>query len=272
MKISERTISFLAKTITGDNEISFYRSGPQLVEFFNELGFNDVYRQGFPSRWWYTEEKIRELNGTKNLLKLFELFLDPRNYIENENMLLNIVIKLNKYLKYDGYEIVKIGDFYKVKDIKLGNVQMSNKIKKLSHEFINEQIQKCNAKLLTGDYDGAITNARSLLEAVFIALERELDDNAPMYDGNINKLYRRIKKIFNLEPNRKDIDGCLGQVLGGLNSIVVGIAGVRNKMSDSHVRTYKPHKHHALLVVNSAKTIVNFVLGTYEYQKERGIL
>lgn len=36
MKISERTISALAKTITGDNGISFYRSGPQLVDFIFE--------------------------------------------------------------------------------------------------------------------------------------------------------------------------------------------------------------------------------------------
>lgn len=272
MKISERTISFLAKIITGDNEISFYRSGPQLVDFFNELGFNDVYGQGFPSRWFYTEENIRELNGTKDLYELFELLLDPRNYIEDQDMLEDVVSNMNKYLKYDGYEIIQVGDFYKVKNLTSGTIETSSKIERLSHEFINEQVKKCDNKLLAGDYDGAITNSRSLVEAVFVEIEKKLESSPPEYDGDLNKLYRRIKKLLNLEPNRKDIDDSLKQVLGGLNSIIVGLGGIRNKMSDSHVRTYKPYRHHSLLVVNSAKTIVNFILDTYEYQKDKGIL
>ena len=37
------------------NEETQYRSGPQLVQFFNELGFSDARDgQGFPSRASYT--------------------------------------------------------------------------------------------------------------------------------------------------------------------------------------------------------------------------
>jgi hypothetical protein len=49
----------------------------------------------------------------------------------------------------------------------------------LSHAFIMEQIEKCRTKMNQGDYDGAITNARSLVEAVSAAIEREFDANAP---------------------------------------------------------------------------------------------
>lgn len=42
MKISERSISALAKIVTGDSQISPYRSGPVLVRLFNEFGANDV--------------------------------------------------------------------------------------------------------------------------------------------------------------------------------------------------------------------------------------
>ena len=51
MIINEKTIEKLQKLIT---EETTYRSGPQLVKFFNQLGFNDSYGQGFPSRWKYT--------------------------------------------------------------------------------------------------------------------------------------------------------------------------------------------------------------------------
>lgn len=44
MKLCPKTIEKL-RIIT--NEESEYRSGPQLVSFFNNLGFNDEYRQVF---------------------------------------------------------------------------------------------------------------------------------------------------------------------------------------------------------------------------------
>jgi hypothetical protein len=269
MEINETTISFLARIITGDNKISFYRTGPQLVRFFNQIGFDDEYGQSFPSRWWYAEENIRKLNRTDELIKVFDSLLDPRNYMDNEKMLEEVVINLNKYLKFDGYEIVKVDNFFKIKDLKSGIVEISKGIEKLSHEFIKEQIEKCDKKILSEDFDGAITNARSLVEAVLSELEKQLDINPPEYDGDLIKLYRRVQKSLNLEPSRQDISNSLRQVLGGLNSIVVGLAGLRNKMSDSHCRTYKPEKHHAILVVNSAKTLISFLLDTFEYNKKQ---
>jgi hypothetical protein len=82
MKISERTISALAKIVTGDTQISPYRSGPVLVRLFNEYGANDVYGQGFPSRWFYAEEKIRLINGSDKISALIREVLDPRSLAE----------------------------------------------------------------------------------------------------------------------------------------------------------------------------------------------
>jgi len=58
----------------------------------------------------------------------------------------------------------------------------------------------------------------------------------------------------------------LKQILTGLTSIISGLAGLRNKMSDAHVASYKPSKHHAKLAVNAAKTIVEFLLESKQYQ------
>ena len=49
------------------NEETEYRSGPQLVQFFNALGFNDSYGQGFPSRWVFTDEKLKVINGSPEI-------------------------------------------------------------------------------------------------------------------------------------------------------------------------------------------------------------
>ena len=51
------------------NEETEYRSGPKLVQFFNALGSNDSYEQGFPSRWIFTDEKLKVINGTPEIDK-----------------------------------------------------------------------------------------------------------------------------------------------------------------------------------------------------------
>ena len=40
-------------------------------------------------------------------------------------------------------------------------------------------------------------------------------------------------------------------------------------MGDRHAREYKPSKHHAVLLVNTAMTFCNFVFDTFEYQRSR---
>lgn len=80
MKISEQTISALGSIITGDGGRAPYRTGPQLVTFFNNFGSEDSYGAGFPSRWYYAEEKLREFNDTPAMKKLFLLLSIPGTF------------------------------------------------------------------------------------------------------------------------------------------------------------------------------------------------
>ncbi len=271
MKLSEQTISAIGKIVTGDEKLSPYRSGPQLVRLFNDYGENDVYGQGFPSRWQYAEDKIRSLNGTEAIGALLCQVLDPREFIDTEFNEYDAVQYINSRLKYDGYEVVIDNGSAKIRDLSGVAVSCEHPFRgseKERHIFIDEQIQKAETKIKEGDYDGAITNARSLLEAVLTELEAILVTNPPKYDGDLPKLYKRVQKQLNLEPGRSDIEEPLKQVLSGLVSIVSGLAGLSNRMGDRHVRSYKPSKHHAALVVNTAKTMANFLFETYQFQKK----
>lgn len=273
MKISEKTISALAQVITGNSKISPYRTGAELVKFFNELSSNEVYGADFSSRVPYTEQKIRELNESLNLVSVFHNALDQRNFIDTEFKIEQVVDYLNQYLEYDGYEIVKPGKYCRVRNIQATSVELKLPFEgstELYHNFIEEQIQKCDRKILENDFDGAITNARSLLEAVLLEIESKLNKNPRQHDGDLNKLYNRVKPLLNLDPSQKDISDTLKQILSGFVSIVSGLAGIRNKMSDSHALTYKPQKHHAKLAVNAAKTMADFIFETFSYQLSQG--
>lgn len=269
LKLSERTIKALGKIVTGDERLSPYRGGPNLVTLFNELGLNDVYGQGFPSRWAYAEESIRKINGRPELLLLIEMIFDPREFLNTEFEISKALEFINQYLSYEKHQVVLVGGYAKVRDLNGVDVDFVHPFKNSkddAHIFIDEQVKKCDEKISSGDYYGAITNARSLVEAILTEIEKDLDATAPEYDGDLVKLYKRVAKLLNLGPDRKDISDTLKQILTGLNSIIAGLAGLRNKMSDAHVASYKPSKHHAKLAVNSAKTICDFLFETKVYQ------
>jgi Abortive infection C-terminus len=189
--------------------------------------------------------------------------------LQSEFPIAEAVERLNQFLEFDGYEVKSIGKKWDVFELVDAQIDLSHPYrgsKEITHVFIDEQIQKCDKKLQENDFDGAITNARSLVEAVLTAIEEEFDSNAPDYDGNLPKLYKRVQRHLNLCPGQEALADCLRQILSGLTSVVTGLSTLRNTMSDSHVISYKPSKHHAILAVNSAKTLCNFLFETKEYQ------
>jgi hypothetical protein len=243
MKISERTIKRLGQIITGDKSLSPYRSGPKLIEFFNEFGMDMTYGPGFPSRWSFAEDCLRKFNDTPHLQKIILATLDPRDFMgamvsDPETRLpkpANIqdaVTYLNEFLAYDGFAIVPRGNGYAMIDRSRGEITVDVKLAPghLSNEFITEQIEKCRTKSVDGDYDGAITNARSLVEAVLSAIEKEVEPSPPEYDGDLQKLYKRVQKQLNLSPENPKISQSLKQTLSGFISIICGISGLSNKM------------------------------------------
>lgn len=117
MKIARNTLAELVKIVTGDTKMSPYRSGPMLVRLFNEYGYNDFYEGGFPSRWKYTEERLLPLNGKPALRKLIDEVFDAREWIGKNLKPEVAATHLNKFLKFDGYELTQEGDHFKVYEI-----------------------------------------------------------------------------------------------------------------------------------------------------------
>jgi hypothetical protein len=279
LTLSARTIAALQKLITGDAikagtpPVAPYGSGPYLVSFFNEFAGNDSYGAGFPSRWKYTEDKLQAHNSTSTMAAIIGAALDPELFFDTEFPLDAALEYLNRYLDRDGYRAIVSGKKCSVQTntgLTVEAVSVLPVQNHLSHEFIREQTDKCDKKVLDGNYDGAITNARSLVEAVLYEIEGRLDAARSKYDGDLPKLYKRVQNLLNLDPEKSDVAESLKTVLRGLANIVSGLAPLRNKMGDAHVRMYKPERHHAKLAVNSAKTLTDFLIDTLEYQQRTG--
>ena len=99
----------LRKIINGDGT-SDYRSGPQLVTFFNGFGFNDSYGQGFPSRWAYTDSRLDAINGSPELDKCLREVFAPINYVSRIQQLDKMILEFNQYLAFDKWKIIREND------------------------------------------------------------------------------------------------------------------------------------------------------------------
>ena len=273
MDLSGKTIDALCGLITGDAESDYpYRSGPELINFFSRHGYDDSYGSQFPSRARYTEGKLKDLNGTVKMRQVIREVLDPRHFRSAEASVDKAAEKLNFFLDFDGYTLQKEGSYYTVLDISEETVDIEESLDDFEigdWSIIREQLQKCRRKIETEDYDGAITNARTVTEAVLIGVEEDLAGNASNYNGDLPALYNRVYSQLNLDPGAQDLETNLRQILSGLISVVDGLSGLRNRMSDSHAPSYRADRRHAKLAVNTAKTFVEFILESYQYQRKQ---
>ena len=115
------------------------------------------------------------------------------------------------------------------------------------------------------DPEGAITAARTLLEAV---CKHILDEQSVEYADadDLPKLYKTTANSLNLSPSQHT-EQVFRQILGGCHAVVEGLGALRNRHSDAHgkgKRGVRPAPRHAELAVNLAGTMATFLIATWE--------
>ena len=285
MKISGSTIEVLASIITGDvTEAPRYRTKRELTNFFSEFGSRNSISH-VSSRRYYTIDKLEEYNGTDIIHKIIREVLDPvhcnthKSNEEAANILSNHLIK-------DGYQLISKGKrtdqlssensfltddssvVFDVQQIHENTISPSKTIG-LNHNSVTDQVNKAKEKLIEGDYDGAITNCYTLVEELLKKLLQETNTSYSQNEGNIRKLYNKLSSQLNLNPEGENLESYLKSILQGLLQQIDGLYQVANKASDRHAKHYNPAQHHARLAVNVAFTLCEFLLDSYNYQKNR---
>jgi hypothetical protein len=143
MILCTKTLENLREMI---NEKCEYRSGPKLVRFFNDLGFNESYGQGFPSRWIFTDEKLNKINGTSALDQCILNTFAPVNFIGRFEKLDQLIQEFNQYLVFDKWKLVRQGadlSFQKLERINIPeDLTKQSENEFLSREFTNVDIRK----------------------------------------------------------------------------------------------------------------------------------
>ena len=219
-------------------------------------------RQRMISNIAYELQATMTRDGIDAYLSGFSVPISDKNYTVNSKR----VYVENTLKDVDGITIMNIA-----KDLQLlfADVVETEITEKLSSEFVGQQIAKCKQKMNTSDYDGAITNARTLIEEILLSIEERLEGTRQPYDGNLMALYKRVSKQLHLYPDDSKTGNSFNEILRGFISIINGFAGISNSIADRHATAKHPRKHHAKIAVNSAMIIADFLLDSLEYQQSK---
>lgn len=173
MQLNPKTLEKLRILI---NEETEYRSGPKLVSFFNELGFNDSYGQGFPSRWAYTDEKLSLINGTADLDKCIRKLFSPINYISRVDELDLFIRDFNQYLAFDKWKIVRNNE--EISFVKKDKIEIKNKeniVPETESEFLEKDFKNVNI-----DKIGLDSRLTDILKLRLNEIEKCIKSNASL--------------------------------------------------------------------------------------------
>lgn len=152
MILSKKALEKLRDLI---NEETERRSGPQLIQFFNQLGFSDSYGQGFPSRWKYTDSRLEQINGTANLDKCIKEVFSPINFVGRIHGLDQCIQDFNHFLAFDKWKLVR--KEAEISFQRLEKVEIVTEIEKdTENEFLMREFSNVNVQGLR--LEGAITD------------------------------------------------------------------------------------------------------------------
>ncbi len=259
-----------------------YLSGPALCQISTKFGLAVDYNFNGQvlSRWQYFSHLIDycvDNNLCSELLAYIfrkEAFskilidINPQEIDNCYNTIINSAIdKINGILYFGNNEFVKIGNNYIIRSKEESILVYTPKIKNIDRDYINEISLRALDDINNKHYDSAITKSRTMLEEVFLyAIEAK--NEKPNSSGNIQKLYRQVRELYNMHTN-KNMDRRINTLLSGLSSIVTAISDMRNSNSDSHgvgSARISIDNHHALLVLNSAMAMSDFILSVQSKQ------
>ena len=268
------------------NELSMpYLSGSDLCSISTLFGLPEQYSWsgGALSRWMYLDNLIEYcVNAGKTEDLLTNLFskkqfanklkgLSPDEIDARYKLIVNKAVEqISGILYFGGHEFAFIDNQFLVKPIGITIKVETPKITKIDRYYIKSITERAVRDIDESNYDSAITKCRTLVEEVF-CYAIELKDEEPSDSGDISGLYKHVKTLYDMHPD-KEHDKRLNMLLSGLEKIITSIAQMRNREGDSHgvgKKRIRISEHHARLYLNAAMMISDFILEVARKKKEQ---
>jgi AbiJ N-terminal domain 3/Abortive infection C-terminus len=250
---------------------------PSLHEPFERLS-DDIIRHAIRNDDWSNADILERVGFlTCSQSKLFRFLEDILNPIIREaDEQAQIAGQLNTQLNHDGFVLTattKISGsaIYKMQEIaSLGSRPSDQLVSEMLITFDENGVHHAWQKALErrrDDPEGAITASKTLLETV---CKHIIDEAGGRYgQDDLPKLYATAAAALNLAPSQHS-EAVFKAILGNCQSVVGNLAGIRNKLGDSHgqgKRYVRPKPRHAELAANLAGTMAMFLVASWQEMK-----
>lgn len=149
--------------------------------------------------------------------------------------------------------------------VELGETLLFEKEIETQYNFLNSQITKSQELFDKGDYAGVLTCVRSCIESATFDIYKRITGEEVYGKGSLAEDYKKIKVLLNLAPENKT-NAHAKKLTSSLISIVDAVDELSNEMGDRHVQKVEPQRHHALLCLNSTRSILSFLYSSMIYQ------
>lgn len=244
-----------------------------LTDIFEDLAYSwDSINHW--KRWEVTRRFLTKLNARDRFGEIITYYLSPSNLRllgckeSTKDLILNTV---NEYLKDDGYRVTITTKGVQIKEISGESpVQVIDFIN-IDDDGIKRELKSCDEAIQDKQFRTAVTSARTLLEATLGHIDRNLsgasDENVKNYE--LPRLYKQVTKKLHYYPTA-ELEGSFKKIGSGMLTCLQGIIEIRNEAGTAHAPKTSQipiERHHALLVVNAAKTIILFLWQVYKKQK-----
>lgn len=263
--LSDDTLRNIAKIFCGDIVGYYsYKSGPQLVFFFNQhFGSSDSYGQGFPSRWAYVYDKLASLFNTDR----FDLFLNivlSKEYIMRDCQLsqvdsvkraFEIFNKLNELVQRDLYLISYSNGTYHL------HTENQDLVFIGSGGFANVYLQKSTKRIIKKLKDDFLMDA-----AILSRFKREFQITMSLQDmPGIIKVYDfdELSCSYSMEPAEQTLEAYI-QFPGISDDIRINcIRQILSIMKEVHKRNiiHRDLSPNNIFVIRGSLKIADFGLG-----------
>lgn len=173
---------------------------------------------------------------------------------------------------YDGqskYPMPSEGDIAKLRgllhaDTSPGAMIASDRLDNLENwDTVKRSWDQALAKVV-GDPEGAITASRTTLESI---CKHICDERGATYEDSwdLARLYKAAAAAMEIAPDQHS-EQVIKRILTGVTTVVGGLAGMRNSLSDAHgrgKRSVRPAPRHAKLAVNAGFAVAGFLIDTH---------
>lgn len=243
---------------------------------YDDIHKHMVMNTDWDEAWYMTDPRINMLFCDDDLYRKFlALTIHPR-VRSNADEIAGLLEIYDKYLAPDGFKVVKIDELsgrpiFEIAPLGAGSINTSaNKIhikKYLNTAYIDAKISTMH-DALNKDSELAIGTAKELLETTCKSILKQKGEEIDK-DWTLPVLVKNTYKLFDFKPKDADepekAEKAILIILSGLNSIVQGIAELRNSFGTGHGKdaNFKGLENkYAKLLVGVVSEVVIFLLAT----------